>query len=352
MIATMDRRHFLGLAAAGLAGYAAFPAFGGERELVRIGIGSCTNQAKPQPLWDTVLADRPDLFIFGGDNVYASGQPFSIARLQQAYEVEAAVPEFARLREAVPNMAIWDDHDYGKNDGGAEFEHKQVSKEAFLKFWRASADDARRTREGIYDAKVFGPASKRVQVIALDTRWFRSPWKPTDARDQPGRERYLPDSDPSKTMLGAAQWRWLEEQLRQPAELRLIVSGVQVIAQGHGWEHWGNFPLERQRLLDTIANTGAQGVVLLSGDRHIGAIYRETRSAYPLYELTASGVTHTWLSGKEAGPNRVGELFTELHYGMVEIDWPQSKVSLVIKDIRGAARRTQVIPFDELKAPT
>ncbi|AMO24856.1 hypothetical protein GCM10027034_07720 [Ramlibacter solisilvae] len=351
-MSSVDRRQFLGLAAAALAGCAAPGAGQGERELVRIGIGSCTNQAQPQPLWNTVLADRPGLFIFGGDNVYAP-QPFTIAKLKQAYAVEAAVPEFARLRHAMPHMAIWDDHDYGKNDGGAEFEHKQASKEAFLEFWGAPADDTRRTREGIYDARLFGPPGRRVQVIALDTRWFRSPWKITDVRDQPGRERYQPDSDPAKTMLGAAQWRWLEEQLRQPADLRLLVSGVQVVTEGHGWERWGNFPLERQRLFDTIARTRAEGVVLLSGDRHIGAIYREAQGApYPMYELTSSGVTHTWLDNKEAGPNRVGDPFTELHYGLVEIDWPGRRVSLQLKDIRGEARRTQSIAFDELKART
>ena len=114
-----------------------------------------------------------------------------------------------------------------------------------------------------------------MQVILLDTRWFRSALKPSDDRGKPGKERYLPDADPAKTMLGEAQWRWLEEQLRQPAELRLLVSSIQVVAEGHGWERWGNFPLERQRLYRLIADTRAQGVVFLSGDRHVGALYRE-----------------------------------------------------------------------------
>jgi alkaline phosphatase D len=105
-----------------------------------------------------------------------------------------------------------------------------------------------------------------VQVILLDTRFFRSPLKPTDQRNAPGRERYLPDEDPTKTMLGEAQWAWLADRLREPAEVRLIVSSVQVLAEGHGWERWGNFPRERQRLYDLIRDTGARGVVYLSGD--------------------------------------------------------------------------------------
>ncbi|HSV36561.1 MAG TPA: alkaline phosphatase D family protein [Ramlibacter sp.] len=317
----------------------------------RIAFGSCMNQVLPQPIWDAVLADRPDLVIFGGDNVYASTVPWTLEKLEAAYRQQGGVPEFARLRAAVPHLATWDDHDYGLSDGGLEFRHRQASKEAFLRFWNAPADDPRHSREGIYDARTFGPPGRRVQVILLDTRWFRSPLKVTDERDKPGKERYLPDADPAKTMLGEAQWRWLEEQLRLPAELRLVVSGVQVLADGHGWERWGNFPRERERLYRLVAQTQANGVVFLSGDRHIGAFYRETGGTpYPFYELTSSGITHPWRTASEAGPNRIGALFTEHHYGGIDIDWGAGAVSLSLKDSAGAVRRSQRISFQELKA--
>ena len=115
----------------------------------------------------------------------------------------------------------------------------------------------------MYDARTFGPPSMRVQVILLDTRFFRSPLKPTDERGAPGKERYLPDDDPAKTMLGDAQWAWLAERLREPAALRLIVSSIQVLAEGHGWERWSNLPKERQRLFDLIRDTGARSVLFL-----------------------------------------------------------------------------------------
>jgi alkaline phosphatase D len=269
--------------------------------LRRIAFGSCADQKLPQPIWETVLADKPDLMIFGGDNIYASDTPFSLDALQKAYVTAGAMPSLQRLRASVPHFAIWDDHDYGVNDGGAEFAHKQDTKQAFLEHWKVPAGDRRRSRDGIYDSQMYGPPGQRVQVIGLDARWFRSPLKITDQRGKPGKERYVPDADPAKTMLGDAQWRWLGEQLRQPADLRLIVSGIQVIVEGHGWERWGNFPLERQRLLDLIKNTRASGVVFLSGDRHVGALYRETSATpYPLYEITSSGITHPWKDAREA----------------------------------------------------
>ena len=353
----MRRRDLLGGAAAvtALAGCAA-PRGDNARTLATpasplhsIAFGSCIDQTRPAPIWDTIVAASPDLFLFGGDNVYCE-MPYSLAHLRRAYALAAESPGMSRLRRGVAHLAIWDDHDYGVNDGGAEFPFKQESKGEFLEFWKIAADDPRRGRDGLYHAQVFGPAGRRVQVIMLDARWFRSPWKRSDQRDAPGKERYVPDSGPEKTMLGGAQWRWLELQLRQPAEVRLIVSGIQVVPRGHGWERWGNFPLEQQRLYDLVATTGAQGVVFLSGDRHIGALYRESGGTpYAFYELTSSGMTHPWRGASEAGPNRIGELFTELHYGTVDIDWAAAALSLCVRDIDGKPQRTATIPFNELK---
>jgi alkaline phosphatase D len=318
--------------------------------LNRIAFGSCIDQNKPQPLWGQILADKPDLFIFGGDNVYASKQPFDITNTHAAYAALAANEGFAKLRATVPHLAIWDDHDYGLNDGGAAFPHKQATKDVFLNFWNIPADDARRSREGLYHSVSYGPSGERVQIILLDNRWFLSKWKPTDQRDAPGKERYVPDADPSKTILGEAQWAWLEAQLKQPADVRILVSGIQTLATGHGWESWSLFPAERQKLFDTIARTRANGVVMLSGDRHIGAIYKETLGTpYPLFEMTSSGMTHPWKDAKEAGPNRVGELFTELHYGMVELDWAARAVKLQLRDAAGKVQREQIVSIADLK---
>lgn len=323
---------------------------GASAPLSCIAFASCIDQTRPAPMWETICAGAPGLFVFGGDNVYCE-MPYSLARLRRAYALAAESPGMSRLRRSVPHMAIWDDNDYGMNDGGADFAFKAESKAEFLAFWKVPANDPRRSRDGLYDAQVFGPQGQRVQVILLDARFFRSAWKRTDQRNAPGRERYVPDADPSKTMLGEAQWQWLEEQLRQPAEIRLIVSGIQVVTEGHGWERWGNFPRERETLYRLIGRTGARGVVFLSGDRHIGALYREAAGpAYPLYEMTSSGMTHTWRDAAEDGPNRLGALVTELHYGTVDIDWPARTLSLSLRGIYGKAQRSVTIPFHQLEA--
>lgn len=295
----------------------------------RIAFGSCCDQDRPQPIWDAIHAAAPDLMIFGGDNVYASAQPWRAERLAAAYARLAAEPGFARLRARIPQLATWDDHDYGLNDGGAEFPHKAASKEAFLRFWGAGPDDPRRQRPGVYHARTLGPVGRRVQVLLLDGRWFRSPLRPTDRRGAPGRERYLPDTDPDKTLLGAAQWAWLAERLREPAELRLVVSGVQVLARGHGWECWDNLPLERARLLRLVADSGARGVLFLSGDRHLGAVHQERLpDGRTLLDITSSGLTHAWRDAREETPNRIGDLVRDNHAALFDIDWERRALGL------------------------
>lgn len=354
----VNRRQLLnagaGLACAVLSGCAS--QVGGMRDvansgnaLTRLAFGSCIDQTKPQPIWQAIQASKPDLFIFGGDNVYASEQPWRLEHLQHAYQQLNQSAGFAQLRDTVPHLAIWDDHDYGLNDGGADFPHKQASKDAFLSFWKVDAKDPRRTRDGLYHSVVFGPDGHKVQVILLDCRWFRSKLRETDVRNAAGKERYLPDADTAKTMLGASQWQWLAQQLLQPADVRLIVSGVQVVAEGHGWECWGNFPKEQARLLDLIRSTQAKGVVFLSGDRHIGAIYRQPRAGtYPLYEITSSGMTHAWPQAKEAGPNRLGELVTQNHFATIDIDWSARRLVVEIKSEQGHMLRQQAIDLADL----
>ena len=349
----MQRRLFLAASlAAQIPGSStsAAPPPAADRALTRIALGSCADQRDRQPSWEAIHGWRPDLMLMAGDNVYGDSFASDLLELREAYLVADRVPGYARMKRDLPVMAIWDDHDYGVNDAGAEFPWKQRSKDLFCAFWGVAADDPRRGREGLHHARIFGPPGRRVQVVLLDTRWFRSPLRRTDQRGAAGRERYLPDDDPEKTMLGEAQWRWLAEQLRQPADLRLIVSSIQVVVEGHGWERWGNLPRERERLYALIAETRASGVVFLSGDRHLGAFYRQTEGVpYPLHEMTSSGLTKSYRS-REPGPNRLGEILGEVNFGTVAIDWRTGRVDLALRDVRGAPQRQLALELGELRA--
>ncbi len=350
-VAALTRRDAAALVLGASLGIAARPVAADPPALTRIAFGSCAHQDQPQPIWDAVLRCRPDLFVFAGDNVYGDLNPGAGTPLAEAYAKAASIPGYAALRKRVPVLSTWDDHDYGQNDAGGNFPYRDRAKELFLEFWRVPADDPRRRREGVYHAWIFGPQGRRLQVILLDTRSFRSPLRPTDQPGAPGKQDYLPDPDPAKTMLGAAQWAWLGEQLAKPAEVRLIVSSVQVLALGHGYERWGNLPGERTRLLGLLAESRAKGVILLSGDRHRGALYRlDGTLPYRLYEITSSGLNMFRADAHEPGPLRLGPMYGAVNFGRIDIDWRAGRVRLSVRALTGEAVRAVEIPLAELTA--
>lgn len=330
------------------------PMPGADTALTSIAFGSCNTAEREIPILNTIAAEDHDLFMYIGDNVYGDVYSYdaSMPELREAYHQLAARPEFQALRARFPMLATWDDHDYGMNDTGGRFAFKGFAEELFLDFWGAGEDDVRRSRDGVYDAHVFGPEGRRVQIILLDTRYFRSDLTPTPDRGAEGMERYVPSEDPEQTMLGAAQWAWLEEQLRAPADVRLVVSSIQVHADGHGWEAWRTLPLERERLYDLIAETGANGVVLVSGDRHSSGLYvREDVVGYPLYEITSSSLNMSFRDeNNEPGPHRIGDMYAPVNYGVVALDWQAGALALQIKDEAGAVVREQRVDLSRIGA--
>ena len=323
------------------------PTLRSDKPLSRIAFGSCANQRDPQPIWDAVRAAEPQLFLLIGDNIYGDSRDMNVLRAK--YDQFAKVPGFATLRQSVALMGTWDDHDYGENNAGVEYPMKKQSQQLFLDFFGVSADSPRRTQEGVYHAKTFGPPGKRVQIILLDTRYFRSPLK-----TGPNGKGIVPNDDPDATILGEAQWRWLGKQLRQPAELRLIASSIQVVSEGHGGEKWANFPRERERLYRLIRDTRAGGVVFLSGDRHFGDLSQmDGGGGYPLFDLTSSGLTQAAPRWRPLSPNvhRVAGMSFDRNFGLITIDWdrPEPILSLQLRDEVGDVRINQKLPLSVLR---
>ena len=220
---------------------------------------------------------------------------------------------------------------------------REESQQSFLDFCGEPETSPRRARPGVYSARTFGPPGSRLQVILLDTRYFRSPFdeRETELEEALGRPgHYRPSFDAERTMLGEAQWSWLGERLREPAEVRLIASSVQVVAEDHGFEGWAMLPLERSRLFELIRATGARGVIFLSGDRHKAELSRldPARAAadsavdvgYPVFDLTSSSLNAPFTWWNEINRHRVGSEYHEANFGTIEIAWslPDPRITL------------------------
>src|SRR5437762_2265681 len=94
------------------------------KPLTRIAFGSCADQDKPLPIFDTIAAAKPDLLLLTGDNIYADlglkkGERATASRIQEKYDILAKLPGFVKLKATCPILATGDDHDFGKNDAGA-----------------------------------------------------------------------------------------------------------------------------------------------------------------------------------------------------------------------------------------
>lgn len=320
----------------------------------RIAFGSCAQQDRPQPIWKAIVDANPQVFLFIGDNIYGDTEDMRVLRAK--YAKLAAQKGFQLLRKQCPILATWDDHDYGVNDGGAEYPKREESQRIFLEFFGVPKSDPRWKRPGVYSARIYGPPDKRLQIILLDTRYFRSPLKRRPAR-APGSGPYVPDPSPKKTLLGEAQWKWLEEQLRKPAELRIIASSIQVVPEDHGWEKWMNFPHERERLFRLIRETGAEGVLFISGDRHLAELSQmDGRVGYPLYDLTSSGLNQGAKRWRplEVNRHRVATMAYGNNFGFIEVDWKRKDplIRLQIRDEVGDIFLQQKLPLSVLKRGT
>jgi alkaline phosphatase D len=319
----------------------------------KIAFGSCASEEHPQPVLDLVVQHKPDVFVYLGDNIY--GDTYNMQVLQAKYDSLAAKPEFKRLKKSVKILATWDDHDYGWNDSGKYYPFKQESKELFLKFFEEPPASERRKHEGVYTSYMFEGKGKKLQFILLDNRTFRSNLRLY--RGELSREDkyfypldYYPHEIEDSTMLGAAQWQWLEGELKKPADIRIIGSGSQFGISYNGYEAWANFPHEQKRFLDLIKNTRANGVLFISGDVHYAEISKlQTKDCYPIYDITSSGITSTWTFATP-NDNRIEGPVMDNHFGLLSIDWnaKDPTIKMEIWDVANNQRIEHSIGLSEI----
>lgn len=286
---------------------------------IKIGIGSCLDQDFPQPIWQPIEEENLDYFIFLGDNVYGDSIFENLYKMKRAYsKQEKLLPDFLDQTDI---FAIWDDHDYGKNDGGSDYKYKKLAENLFLDFWNVPINDVRRSREGIYfsENKVF--FNKKYKLIFLDTRYFRSELK--------GKKgSYQKNNDESSTILGKEQWTWLEKELNSNFDYLFIFSSIQIIPEDHGFEKWSNFPNDRTKLLK-ILEKYKDRTILFSGDRHRSGIYKRNG----IIEITSSSMNKPGSSFFETDKYLIGETYPQENYSVLKI--LNNDINIDIKDKNG-----------------
>jgi alkaline phosphatase D len=244
---------------------------------MKIAAVSCVklDQVWPQPAWQKIQAQQPDVLLLLGDNIYLDHNyltsPVTLAaELDAQYAAQLAEGYFAALLADVRGRggrveAIYDDHDFlGDNRGGA---HEPMLA-AIARAKLIAAFQPPQTGSDVYRTFQVGP----VQVVVLDERFYRS--KPIYSRDDPN------------AMLGAAQWTWFENVVAQSAAPFLLVASSTTVHQW-GNESWEEYDLAFLRLQALIG--GRNGTLVVSGDVHRNAVYDDSG----IVEIVTSGFART-----------------------------------------------------------
>ncbi|MEO7922756.1 MAG: alkaline phosphatase D family protein [Chitinophagaceae bacterium] len=219
---------------------------------------------------------------------------------------DRAQPITQNFLKAMPQLAIWDDHDYGPNDIGKNFILKEISRNVFNKYFcnPSSGENG----QGTYTMMSWGDAD----IFMTDDRWWRSADKIKDSVN--GKP------NPHKEMLGAQQMEWLKNSLLfSAATFKIIAVGSQVLNPVSPYDTWWNFPAEYDELMIFLKEYKIPGVIFLTGDRHHSEIIKVERpGTYPLYDITVSPLTsgtHKFGGPEKTNPYRVIGIDEKQNYG-------------------------------------
>lgn len=231
----------------------------------RIAYGSCYNGFMMQrmDMFKTILKADPDLFIWLGDATYVddlaihiiTGAQFPLNRTEAEIRFKSSFNDehYTNLRKTKPVIGIWDDHDYGSNNGDKFYEFKEETKQIYLDFLEVPSDsELRKVGKGISTAYSFGEGYQSYKILLPDLRFELT----------------------ADEMMSEETWQWLENELRSNETFIFIGSSVQFLPANrlNYFETW--ILKERQRLVELINKTKRSGVIILSGDVHFAEVMK------------------------------------------------------------------------------
>jgi alkaline phosphatase D len=295
-------------------------------------------------IFNTMAKEKSDFMLWLGDAWYTREVDyFSRWGLWYRASHDRAVPVLQNFWKAMPQLAIWDDHDYGPNDIGSSYILKEESKKVFdAYFCNPSSGE---NGQGTYTMTSYGDAD----IFMTDDRWWRSPDRLKDSID--GKP------NPDKIMFGKQQMTWLKNSLlHSNATFKIIAVGSQVLNPVSNTDKLLNCPIEYEELMNFIKEYKINGVVFLTGDRHHSEIIKVERPGYyPLYDITVSPLTsgtHKFGGPEKNNPYRVLGIDEKQNYGKFSVTGKKNERKLTVEflGIKGEKLGERSIMESELKS--
>lgn len=269
----------------GLADEREFQALDLSPRAVRFALISCLlDLFHRDDIWAQLDRQDPEMVFFLGDNVYADRTswvhkgPADARQLWERYVLTRNRVAFYYQRNLRPTLAIWDDHDYGTDNGTRAFAFKDESKMVFDAFF--SQDERASLIAGPGIAKRF--TAFGADFYLFDNRSFR------DVGGSPGGR-----------MLGASQEKWFFSGLSgRPS---FLYSGSQYFGAYTGRESFeGQYPDNFARFLARLKE--ADGVYAFgSGDVHFSEMMdvEKDKLGYASFEIVSSSMHSYTFPGHE-----------------------------------------------------
>lgn len=271
-------------------------------------------------IYNSILSKKPDFMLWLGDNIYLREPDWdSRTGFLHRYKHQRGISELAPFFASVHHYAIWDDHDFGPNDGDASFWMKDTAEEMFKLHW----GNLQYAKEGIYGSFTWGDA----QFFLLDDRTFRT----ANANKAVG----------PRQILGEKQFQWLVNSLAfSKATFKFIAIGGQFLNPNAVFENYATYPEERNKILSAIRDLKIKNLIFLTGDRHHTELnLLKEDGLEPIYDFTVSPLTSGYYSPiTEKNSLRVeGTLVDKRNFGMISVNGKRGERKLVLQifDVNG-----------------
>ena len=236
-----------------------------------------------------------DLMSHLGDYIYESGpnpsavrphanlEPMDLTGYRVRYGQYKSDPLLRAAHCVCPWMIIWDDHEVDNNYAGTNGENVMESDEqmrtrraaAYQAWWEHQPVRVPRARSWadltITRTIDWGSLAK---IFLLDGRQYRSNHSCGDGTKEVPCGDW---ADPNRTMLGAAQEKWLDDGLASSKARWQVLANQVMMAPfdsmpGPGtrvsMDQWSGYPADRDRVLNMVAKHAPNRTVVITGDIH------------------------------------------------------------------------------------
>ena len=296
-------------------------------------------------IFETMAKEKAAFMLWLGDAWYTREVDYySKWGLWYRASRDRSLPVLQNFLKAMPQFAIWDDHDYGPNDIGSNYILKEESRKVFSSYFCNTSYGE--NGQGIYSMISWGDAD----IFLTDDRWWRSADQMKDSVE--GKP------NPEKRMLGKQQMEWLKNSLLYShATFKIIAVGSQVLNPVSPYDKWWDFPAEYDELMIFLKEYKIDGVLFLTGDRHHSDILKVKRAGtYALHDITVSPLTsngYPFSEKEKNNPYRIIGFDLKQNYGRFSFSGKVNDRKLTVEffGVKGEKLGEWSIHEKELKSP-